>query len=377
VIFKRNRGCCAALGICLLGFSIALSHAGNPTDEFHRSSLWAHGNLVAWLVGPPWDSKARGPEERAQMLQRLGFKSYAYCGLGAMGALSELGSTDAPAFDAEIQAMQRHGIHLVAWQEPLVFVDADNPVEKNTLEAFKRRNIHPQLWRVRLGGSNWPTNPNDWGPLLPKGMVLPKTPKDYEKLSEAEKADLNKAFVQLLRDDLPKTAEQQERRVKEEADRVKALVKLAAPYGIKVELYSHGGWYGMEENQLAIIERLKKMGVTDVGMVYNFSHSRDELHDDSKHFPELWGKIKDHVVAINITGIRWEGQLVYPSEGDSELEMMRTIQESGWRGPIGVIAEKGGDAEVTLRNDLIGLDWLAAELKRPGSGGPRPFPTVR
>ena len=39
---------------------------------------------------------------------------------------------------------------------------------------------------------------------------------------------------------------------------------------------------------------------------------------------------------------------------------------SGWRGPIGLIAEKGGDAEVTLKNYLNGLDWLAAEFEATG-----------
>jgi hypothetical protein len=69
-----------------------------------------------------------------------------------------------------------------------------------------------------------------------------------------------------------------------------------------------------------------------------------------------------------------DGNLIYPSQGDRELEMMRIIQDSGWKGPVGLIAEKGGDAAVTLRNYMIGLDWLAAELRRPGSGGARPFP---
>jgi hypothetical protein len=53
--------------------------------------------------------------------------------------------------------------------------------------------------------------------------------------------------------------------------------------------------------------------------------------------------------------------------------MMRTIQDSGWVGPVGLIAERGGDAKVTLGNDLLGLDWLAAELRQPGSGGSRPL----
>jgi hypothetical protein len=33
---------------------------------------------------------------------------------------------------------------------------------------------------------------------------------------------------------------------------------------------------------------------------------------------------------------------------------------------------EGGDAEVTLRNYQVGLDWLAKELKKAGSGGLRP-----
>jgi hypothetical protein len=67
-----------------------------------------------------------------------------------------------------------------------------------------------------------------------------------------------------------------------------------------------------------------------------------------------------------------DGTTLYPTEGDCELEMMRVIEASRWSGPVGLIAESGGDAEVTLRNARIGLDWLAAELREPGSGGPRP-----
>jgi hypothetical protein len=133
----------------------------------------------------------------------------------------------------------------------------------------------------------------------------------------------------------------------------------------------------MVDNQLAVIDRLKAMGVTDVGMVYNFSHSRDELHDDSKQFSALWSRMKAHVVAVNVTGMGWEEEEIYPSQGDSEPDMMRTIQDSGWNGRIGVVAEKGGDAEVTLKNYIIGLDWLASELRQPGSGGPHPFPPLK
>jgi len=41
-----------------------------------------------------------------------------------------------------------------------------------------------------------------------------------------------------------------------------------------------------------------------------------------------------------------------------------------------LIGAKGGDEEITLRDYMTGLEWLAAELKEHGSGGPRPFPRV-
>jgi hypothetical protein len=68
--------------------------------------------------------------------------------------------------------------------------------------------------------------------------------------------------------------------------------------------------------------------------------------------------MRTHVVAVNITGMRVDGQLIYPSQGDSELDMMRTIERSGWHGTVGLIAEKGGDAEITLKN-LSGRTRLA------------------
>jgi hypothetical protein len=112
--------------------------------------------------------------------------------------------------------------------------------------------------------------------------------------------------------------------------------------------------------------------VNNVGIVYNFKHAHDDVHDDSANFPEIWNKIKPYVVAVNITGIQKNGTRVYPSQGDRELDMLRTIAASRWHGPIGVITENGSDAEVSLRKALTGFNWLAAEVANPGSGGARP-----
>jgi len=345
--------------LLLAGLACAWGEPANRGASEAVGNLWVHDNLFAWCV-VPFDAKKRDPDERARMLERLGFKGFAY----------DWREKDIPTFDAEIEALQAHHINLLAWWFPF---DADDPSAKSTLEVFKRHNVRPQLWVAQS------ISKDGQGPekFLPKGMAVPKTQEEFDSLTETQKRAFRKAFSQFNEASMPKTPQEQKQRVRREADRINALVKLAAPYGSRVELYNHNGWFGMLENQLAIIERLKALGVSDVGIVYNFSHARDDLHDDTRNFLPLWKKIKPHVVAVNITGTYFDGTLIYPGQGDRELEMMRTIQDSGWSGPVGLIAEKGGDAEMTLRNYLVGLDWLSAELKQSGSGGPRPFLAVR
>jgi sugar phosphate isomerase/epimerase len=301
--------------------SIVVISLRASAEHKRTGRLWQHDNLVAWCV-VPFDANHRGPEQRAQMLRQLGFKHFAY----------DWREKDIPTFDAEIEALQKYGIDLFAWWFPF---DADDPVARQTLEVFKRHNVHPQLWVMQSQ----------------KRPVGPKNAK-------------------------PMTREEQQQRVRQEANRISALVKLAAPYGSKIELYNHNGWYGVVENELAIISRLKEIGVSDVGMVYNLSHAHDEVHDDTRDFPALWTRMQPHVVAVNITGMGPVDQIIYPSQGALELNMMRTIEKSGWKGAVGLIAEKGGDAKVTLKNYMTGLDWLAAEIIQPNSGGPRPFPLV-
>lgn len=295
-------------GLLALSWIAVLMLATPP--PLRADDLWSHSNLTAWCV-VPFDAKARSPEARVHMLRGLGFTRFAY----------DWREKDIPTFDAEIDALKQGGIELVAWWFPF---DADDPQAKATLDTFRRHGVSPQLW-----------------------VYQSQRPEIREAKDPA-------------------------RHLKLESERIGALVRLAEPYGCRVELYNHNGWYGRVENQLAIIARLKEAGITSVGMVYNFSHARDEDHDDSKDFARLWSLMRDHVVAVNVSGMSWEGRLIYPSEGDKELEMMRVIQGSGWRGPVGLIAEKGGDAEVTLRNYLGGLDLLAARLRQKASDGDTP-----
>lgn len=341
-------------GLCASPFA-AVAGQGSADSGTGLRSLWAHDNLTAWCIGP-FDGVARGPEERAQMLARLGFKSYAYLWFDP--------SRDPPAFDAEIDAMSRHGIRIVAWWFPF---EAHEVAAKSTLEILRRHHIRPQLWITHLP-SDHDSSVDDWGKLreAKNGSGEAYGSSDELHVALQRTAFRLSARTETVNDGIPS-------QVDREVYRIQALIDLVKPYGNTIALYNHGGWFGSMNNQLAIIRKLEELGVKGVGIVYNFSHARDAHHDETAIFNAIWREIASYVVAVNVTGTAMEGTVIYPSEGDRELEMMRIIEESGWLGPIGLTAEKGGDAELTLRNDLIGLDWLAAELRQPGSGGPRPF----
>jgi hypothetical protein len=350
--------------IAYLACMLTASFAATPPHAPDTGSLWAHDNLVAWGVAP-FDEKQRGVLERSEMLQSLGFRHIAY----------NWRAKHVRTFDQEIDTLRSHGIDVLAWalylrDEPGVTVDwkhyiVASPESLGTnkgltleglFEMFKRHGIHPQLWLIQG---------------YPESLLKTESLKDPDTMSPEEWLDW---ATQVWRADIASVL--QEKRVEQEASRVAALEEFAAPYRIHVELYNHNGWFGIEDNQLAVIEQLKRLGVRDVGMVYNFEHARDTVHDDTIGFPALWERMKPHVVAVNVSGTVAEPHRLYPSQGDRELEMMRTIQSSGWTGPIGLNTETGGDAKVALENARLGLDWLAAELRQPDSGGPRPFPVT-
>lgn len=292
--------------LCLGGWLAA------PARAQSASPLFARSNLVAWCI-VPFDAKHRAPEERAQMLDRLGLRRLAY----------DWRAEHVPRFDAEVEAMQRHGIEIVAWWFPTTL----DPEARTILSVIERHGIHPQLW---VTGGGEPT----------------------------------------------RNVAEQRARVETEAARVKPIAAAAARLGCQVALYNHGGWFGDPDNQLAVLDRLRGEGVTNLGIVYNFHHG----HADLPRFPELWRRMQPHLLAVNLNGMVENGDqrgrmVLNLGAGDRELAMLRLIRESGWRGPVGILDHRPEtDSEETLRDNLRGLDWLVRELDRAGSGGPRPFP---
>lgn len=259
--------------------------------------LFSKTNLVAWCI-VPFDSQKREPEARAEMLERLGIHRLAY----------DWRAEHIPTFDAEVAAMRKHHIDITAWWFPAAL----NAEAKAILDCIERNQIHPQLW-VTMG-----TEPE------------PDAARLEQKIQAA---------VETLG---PICAEAQKR-------------------GCTVALYNHLGWFGEPANQVQVIKRLQKNGQSNVGSVYNFHHGHGHLADFERHFQTL----KPHLLALNLNGMVRDGdkagkKIIPLGTGDEELRLMKIVQASGWRGPIGIIGHTEEDAEVKLRKELDGLEKLMA-----------------
>ena len=299
------------------------SSAATPTRVAGANTaagLFADTNLVAWCI-VPFDAKKRGPEARGQMLEQLGIKKLAY----------DWRAEHIPTFDAEVAAMKRHGVEMTAWWFP----GRLNAEAHAILDCIKRNDIHPQLW-VMLEG----------GPHL-------RLDKAFDSTPAAQAAHVARMVAA-----------------------VKPIAAEAAKLGCKVALYNHGGWFGVPENQIQIMERLKQDGIDNVGMVYTQHHGHGEID----RFEELFPKMKPYLLAITLNGMIKDGDLrshelgTAPlGQGDQDLRLLRIIKESGWNGPVGVILEVTADAEARLQDQLDGLDWLVPQLNGKPAG-PKPTP---
>jgi len=265
-----------------------------PPASAEESTLFERENLVAWCI-VPFDGKKRGPEERATMLEKLGIKQLAY----------DYRAEHIPTFDAEMDALKRHGISLTAWWFP----GGLNDEARLILDVLKRHKIKTQLWVTGSGG-----------PVA----------SDVER----------------------------QQRIEAEANRLRPIVEAAAQIGCQVALYNHGGWFGEPENQIAIIKRLN---LPNVGIVYNLHHGHDHL----TRFPELLAKMKPYLFALNLNGMDQGGdqagnKILPLGAGELDLQLLKTIRDSGWQGPIGILNHTNHDAEARLQDNLDGLDCQKA-----------------
>ena len=293
----------------LTGVGALVSVAGfadGSSAEENGSGLFKASNLVAWCI-VPFDAKKRGPEERARMLKDLGFTRLAY----------DWREEHIKTFDAELEALQRHGIQLTAFWFP----GALNPEARIILDLLRRHGIKTQLW-VTLGDP------------------APATTDSGAKVEAAINA-------------------------------IRPIAEAAAKIGCQVALYNHGDWFGEPENQLAILRRLK---MSNTGIVYNLHHGHEHLD----RFPELLAAIKPHLLALNLNGMVKDGdktgrKILPLGQGDLDLTLIKAIIASGWQGPVGILNHTDEDAEARLKDNLEGLRWLVAQVEGKPAGA-RPTP---
>ena len=180
-------------------FSVLTLAAANGVSEFRGApDLFSRENLVAWCI-VPYDARNRTPEERAEMMARLGIRQFAYDWRDQHLAL----------LDRELGALSRHRIRLTAFWLPSGLEPETDPKIRLILDSLGRRKIKTQLWTsIGLSGSA----------------------TDDQKLVSSTRA-------------------------------VRWLADEARKIGCKVALYNHGGWFGEPDNQIAVIKAAKRRNV--------------------------------------------------------------------------------------------------------------------
>ena len=267
--------------------------AGGPARPQVQGRPLAMDDLVAWCI-VPFDSRKRSPEERIAMLERLGFKRYAY----------DWRAEHLPDTARELRLAASRGIRVEAvW----VWIEKDRPGRlsednERLLAALKEAGLATQLW-------------------------VGFAPGFFEGVSDQEK-------------------------VVRGAEMVRHLSDRAAETKSRVALYNHGDWFGEPENQVRIIQALPGR---DIGIVYNFHHGHEHIARFDALVkairPYLW------VVNLNGMRPEGPKILPFGT-GTHERQMLQTVLDSGFTGPFGVLGHvDDADVEEILRGNLRGLGF--------------------
>jgi len=148
-----------------------------------------------------------------------------------------------------------------------------------------------------------------------------------------------------------------------DADKIKAcsepiakLAKEVGKDGHTLCLYNHGGWTGEPANLAALA---KAIGEKNVGIAYNLHHGHDHLAKLADHLAAM----KPYLRSVNLNGMEAEGdkkgrKILCLGDGTDDAGILKTIADSGYTGPIGIIGHTDDDAEDRLADNLLGLKAL-------------------
>lgn len=322
MVFSRHHLLQPALCLCLLAAPLGFiakglwaAESSTPAAQgAQKLDLFRKENLAAWCI-VPFDRAKRSPEERAAMLEKIGIRKFVH----------DYRSEHVPLFEEELIALKKHGIELTGWMFPAGM----NAMAESTLALFDKHGVKPQLWIIKGGG--------------------------------AVKAD---------------SPEDQLKRVQDEVRGIAPVAKAAAERGLQIGLYNHGGWYGEPENQIEIIEALRKEGFTNVGIVYNLHHGHGHL----SRFKAMLAQMKPHLLCLNLNGMDIQGdakgrKILPIGVGTEDRSVLQIIRESGYAGPIGILNHTGEDAELRLLDNLDGLAWINRQIQGQSAGEPPVYRT--
>ncbi len=250
----------------------------------------------------PFDAKERTPEARAEMLVDLGLKRCAY----------DWRNKHVPTFEREINAYKKNGIEFTAfWRQ-----------HDQAFKLFDQYDLHPEIW------------------------TIPGSPE-----VEGQQAKITRAVAELI-----------------------PLVEKCAKMNCKLGLYNHGGWSGEPANLVAICETLQKQGHRHVGIIYNFHHAHDQLDT----FAESFAAMKPWLLCLNLNGMvdlkeftgrpqqQREMKIRPLGSGQFEQDMIRTVIDAGYEGPVGIIGHNANrDVRDVLTENLEGLEYLLGQRKKP------------
>jgi sugar phosphate isomerase/epimerase len=261
-------------------------------------SLFEKENLLAWCI-VPFDAEGRSPQQRAEMLDALGIKHFAY----------DYQDEHIPSFKEEIYSLKAHDITLDAvwlWVDPR-WEDALNGSGREIFNILKETGTHTEIW---LG--------------LPDNAFegLP----DEESLSIAVKV-------------------------------AREILREVEKIGCTLALYNHGGWFGEPLNLVRIIETI---GSDKLRIVYNFHHGHLQVDQFGENLELMLPYLSTiNINGMRIGGPK----IITLGEGDRELEMLKIIRDSGYSGPIGILGHtEGEDIQVVLERNQKGLEELRSQL---------------
>lgn len=250
------------------------------------------GNYFAWCI-VPFDNQNRTPEQRIEMLKRLGFISYAY----------DWREKHLPEMAKEIKLSNENGIKMNAvwmWIDKSDSIGQLSSNNQKVLQILEETSLKTQIWM--------------------------SFPEDYfDGLSEEERLEKASAMISYLSD---------------EAQRL----------GCKIGMYNHGGWFGNPDNLVKIIETLPGK---EIGIIFNFHHAHDLL----ANYEVMVKNMMPHLWAVNLNGMNPGGPKILPiGSGEKEAEMIAVLKKNGFTGPFGILGHvEDADVEKILQGNLEGL----------------------